>query len=442
MMMFRGSVMTGAASGAGVASGFRRNSALLLAVAVIASACDKVPLLAPTGSSISVTAPTTVLPVGGSTEITAFVMESSSTPVQNGTTVRFITNLGTVSPVETQTRNGVAITTFTGTTSGTASIRAVSGPAGAGTTTPPTTDPPTPSTGSSNVVTIAVGAAAVGTAGLSVRAVPATVPSTGGTVEVIATVLSTDGRLLSAVPVSFSASRGVLGSTLTATDERGEARTTLTTGETSTITARAGNATAATFEVTVRTGPSVTLVCGVTPTPAAPFCSNVSVGQLVTFVASRGTTTSSIVSSRLDFGDGQSVELGSLLGPVTVTHVYASTGDFTARLVATDTAGEQSTATQFVQVRGAAAGTVTLTLQQPSSSERRLRATATLNGVSSSEVLNYTFTFDGGTPATITTTSNTAEATYTTDGVKTVTVTVTLRDGRTATATAQFNVDI
>jgi len=118
----------------------RRVGVLVAAVsaAIVAGGCASVPLLAPTASTISMSAPIGVLPVGGSTEIQAFVAESGGTPVQNGTTVRFSTNLGTVNPVETQTRNGVAVTTFTGTTSGTAEIRATSGATGAGgTTTPP-----------------------------------------------------------------------------------------------------------------------------------------------------------------------------------------------------------------------------------------------------------------------------------------------------------------
>jgi len=422
MTMFRGKP---------VASGFSRKIALLIVAPLIATACDKVPLLAPTGSSITVTAPTSVLPVGGSTEITAFVMESSSTPVQNGTTVRFLTNLGTVNPVEAQTRNGVATTTFTGTTSGTASIRAVSGPAGSGAAPTTPTDPNTPATPStSNSVTIAVGAAAVGTAGLSVRAVPGSVPSTGGTVEVVATVLSTDGRLLAGVPVSFSASRGTLASTIAVSDDRGEARTTLTTSEASTITARAGNATAATFDVTVRTGPSITLTCAV---GATTNCANVTVGQLVTFAATRATTGSALTSARLDFGDGTSVSLGNLSSSVTVTHAYAAAGTYNAQLVATDVSGETATAVQVVQVRGVAGVTITTSV-----SSRTVTATATLDS-GSSDAVSYEWTFEGTTPNVVTTT-NQATFTYATTGTKTITVRVTLRDGRTATGSTSVTI--
>ena len=84
----------------------------ILALAILVAGCDKVPLLAPTSSTISVSAPTRVLPLGGSVEVTAMVLEQSGTPVQNGTTVLFTTSLGSVSPVEAQTRNGQAVTTW------------------------------------------------------------------------------------------------------------------------------------------------------------------------------------------------------------------------------------------------------------------------------------------------------------------------------------------
>src|ERR1700752_1733863 len=77
--------------------------AALVSAALVAVACDKVPLLAPTASTITVTASTRVLAVGGSTEVQAFVIESSGTPVQNGTTVRFTATLGTLIPIESQT---------------------------------------------------------------------------------------------------------------------------------------------------------------------------------------------------------------------------------------------------------------------------------------------------------------------------------------------------
>src|SRR5688500_9493213 len=109
------------------------NIIVLIAAAALTAACDKAQLLAPTQSTITVSAPTRVLPSNGTTPITAAVIEQAGTPVQNGTTVRFTTTLGRVDPVEVQTTNGLAITTFfAGPNSGIAEIQANSGAATGG----------------------------------------------------------------------------------------------------------------------------------------------------------------------------------------------------------------------------------------------------------------------------------------------------------------------
>src|SRR5688572_4221317 len=155
----------------------------LFCVALIAG-CDRAQLLAPTQSTIFVSAGTRVLPPNGSTEITAVVTEQAGTPVQNGTTVRFTTNLGRLDPVEAQTRNGVAVTTFfAANSSGLATVRALSGGATGG----------EGETGT-NSVDITVGAAAVET--VTLRANPGSVGPNGGTVELIATVVSATGQPL------------------------------------------------------------------------------------------------------------------------------------------------------------------------------------------------------------------------------------------------------
>ena len=105
----------------------RRLQQVLLG-AVIVTACDSAPLVAPIASTISVFSTATVLAPGGTAEISAIVIEEAGTPVHDGTVVRFSATLGTVDPVEAETRDGVALTTFTaGTTPGTAQIAATSG---------------------------------------------------------------------------------------------------------------------------------------------------------------------------------------------------------------------------------------------------------------------------------------------------------------------------
>src|ERR1700712_4011278 len=78
--------------------------AILLACAALPTlACEKVPLLAPGGSTITLTSTATALPANGATEIIAQVIEASGTPPHSGTVVTFTTTLGAVQPSEAET---------------------------------------------------------------------------------------------------------------------------------------------------------------------------------------------------------------------------------------------------------------------------------------------------------------------------------------------------
>src|SRR5262245_55072890 len=121
-----------------------RRSALYLSLACaiatlqFSSACDKVPLLAPTGTVITLFPAATTVPIDGQVEIVATVIENGTTtappptgatggtgasgggsttpttssssgagtPVQNGTVVSFTTTLGRIEPNEARTTNG------------------------------------------------------------------------------------------------------------------------------------------------------------------------------------------------------------------------------------------------------------------------------------------------------------------------------------------------
>ena len=265
--------------------------------------CDKMPLLAPTNSTVSVTSAASVLSAGGSAEVSAFVAESGGTPVQNGTVVRFTTTLGRVDPVEATTRNGLATTMFhAGDVSGVADVRATSGAIGG------TGSTGTGTTTASNAVQITIGAAAVET--IVVRANPASVDATGGNSELVASVVGAGGRALAGVPVTFSATEGQLTNGRVPTDEFGESRTTLVLGRipaasggtrpTARVTAAAGVKSA---EVTVTwrdalPTPSVTL--------AAVAETASTIGHRWTFTATvTGTdTTSQPVKYEWEFGNG------------------------------------------------------------------------------------------------------------------------------------------
>ncbi len=100
---------------------------------VVVVACERVPLTAPTSSTISVTVDQTTLPLNGQATVRAIVIESGGTPVHNGTQVVFSTTLGSFTPVEANTINGVATSVFSaGSISGTTAINAYSGGASTG----------------------------------------------------------------------------------------------------------------------------------------------------------------------------------------------------------------------------------------------------------------------------------------------------------------------
>src|SRR5712691_9177221 len=135
-------------------SGFRVLHVALGVLAMTTIACQRVALLAPAGSTITLTTLATTLPLSGTTNLIAQVIEPAGTPPQRGTLVTFTTSLGTIEPVEAETDPGgrVLVTFNAGTKSGTATITALSG----GVTT-----------GATGAIKIAVGAAGVSSIALT-----------------------------------------------------------------------------------------------------------------------------------------------------------------------------------------------------------------------------------------------------------------------------------
>lgn len=317
-------------------------------VFLAAVACDKVPLTAPTNSTITLTAPIRNLEFNGTTVITATVLESSGSAVQNGTTVRFSTNLGSVDPIEAQTTNGLATTTLhAGTVSGVAQVRATSGAAGGGSGTG--TGGTTVST---NVIDINVGAASA--ASVSLSASRTALPASGGTVTIIATVVDATGNRLRNVPVSFSSTSGTLSQSAASTDVNGEASIVLTAAAAATVTARVGagdSARTATVSITLATANSLAL-------SAAP--SPVTAGAPVTL-----TITSTVGSGNVapevsvDWGDGTSDQIGTVGSSRTAVHIYASAGNYTIRATGVG-GGEVAPASMPMVVNAPVANSLTL----------------------------------------------------------------------------------
>ena len=429
------------------------NFIVLLALAALATGCDKAQLLAPTQSTITVSAPTRVLPSNGTTPITASVIEQAGTPVQNGTTVRFTTTLGRVDPVEVQTTNGLAITTFfAGPNSGIAEIQANSGAATGGTGTG-TGNGGTATTGT-NVIRITIGAAAVNT--VSLRANPGSIGPNGGTVELIASVVGENGQALDGVLVTFNADQGSLGSTTGVTNSSGEARTTLTTSQQTVVTATAGTKTSSNVTVALRAGPVVTIACAPaagTGNCAAIQASTANNTATVIFTVTRPTGSSTLRAATIDFGDGTSQSLGNLAGgTATVTHTYDGPSDtanrtYTATVLATDINGESAASSTSVIVTPRSRQLNVTLVANPITPTPGVGVTVTLTatvtpaGAAGADLVQkYEWSFGDGSDAV--TSGATINHVYTSSGIKTATVTVTTSDGRTATGTTQFIIPV
>src|SRR5918994_95000 len=197
-----------------------------------ASACDKMPLLAPGGTVITIFPASTTVSLNGEIEIVATVIENGTTstppttptpptngggttnppatptttatsgagtPVQNGTLVSFTTTIGRVEPREARTQNGeVRVRFVAGGQSGTAIITAYSGGA------------------SGRLENFRGGTAAAQR--VVVTATPQTLGPAGGTTEVQARVEDTTGQGLAGVPVHFTADTGQLNPSTATTD--------------------------------------------------------------------------------------------------------------------------------------------------------------------------------------------------------------------------------
>jgi PKD repeat protein len=300
--------------------------AVCLAAAGLAS-CDKMPLSAPTESTITLYANSTTVGLNGSVDITATVIESSGTPVQNGTVVNFTTTLGTIEPNEARTNNGKAVAKLlAGTRSGTAEVRAFSGGISSG-------DP----------LAVTVGAAAAGK--VELLANPSALPAAGGVVQLTAVVSDAVGNRLAGVPVSFTTDAGVLSPSSAVSDGNGEARAALSTTAKARVTASVVGGTTssvtASLDIPVRVGPTVII-----SVPAASLVP----GVPAIFSVSVNSGGAAVRSATIEFGDGgkQSV---STSGLSTVTHVYTQSGTYIVTAEAIDTGGESARATASVSVQ-------------------------------------------------------------------------------------------
>jgi len=228
-----------------------------------------VPLTAPSGTVITLLPHTNILPVDGSADITAVVIENGSTGVasgtgtgtgtttgtptstaasvtvsgaaagqvvHDGTTVYFTTTLGRIEPSEATTTNGQVTVKLIGDgRSGVATVTAYSGAA---------------------MKTISVTVGSTAAARISVAASPQSLAPTGGTTTITATVQDNQGIAVPGVAVTFATTAGTISASSVSTDANGKATTTLNTNVPATVTATVvssgGNTLSATVSIAIQ----------------------------------------------------------------------------------------------------------------------------------------------------------------------------------------------
>lgn len=285
---------------------------------------------------MTLTVSNTSIPINGTAQVTAAVIESGGTAVHDGTMVTFVGAFGNFTPPEAATVGGVAKTIFTGTGSGTAKIGAFSGAAKA------------------TEVEVKVGGAAAGS--IAMRSEPATLPQGGGSTQIVAIVRDGSGNPLPIAPVNFTSDQGNLSATAAVTDANGEARVTLSTNRDTVVTANVIGTVTTTTTVRIISAPSVTIALATSSTTPA-------IGVTTNFIVSPVTVTggTSIQNVTVNWGDGSAEQhLGPISGPTNITHAFTNSGNYNVVATATDATGQRSTSTLSVNVQRIAP-TVTIT---------------------------------------------------------------------------------
>jgi adhesin/invasin len=384
------------------------SSLLLAVVSLIAAGCDSVPLTAPTESTITITSDRSVLPLNGTATLRAVVVESGGTMVHNGTVVTFAPTLGSVTPVEVETVNGVATAVFNaGSVSGKSVINAFSG-----------------GVATSTAAEITIGSAAASTIALS--ATPSSVSQSGGTVTVSALVMDASGNPLPGVNVTFSADTGQLSAVSALSDATGTARTQLTTTQTSKVTATAGAATKD-VTVTVTAAPTVTITALETGTVGVPVAITVS-------TAPANGTARQVQTLVVDFGDGSSETRSNVTGTIGFTHTYNSARGFTITATAVDVAGNTGVASKAIVIARQQLPTASISAPATTTVAAPIAVTFSGSATAPAQVVSAKVTLQDGTVIYSGSSANNFNYKFSGAGTYTLTGTVTDSNGNTATA--------
>lgn len=391
----------------------------LLTIGGIASAaCDKVPLVAPAGTVITLISTTNVLPINGSTDVIAVLIESGTTStgtggatggsagtaVHNGTLVTFTTSLGRIEPAEARTTNGrVTVKLTADGRSGKAVITAFSGSA-------------------TKTLEVTIGAAAAER--VLVTANPTSLPSIGGTSTISARVEDASGNPLLGVPVAFTTTSGTLSPVSAVTNDAGLASTTLVTNAAATVTATAGGK-AGTAALTLRSAATLTLgVPSGTTFVGAPVT--------VTVTPSSGAVISNVV---VNFDDGNVANLGTISSVSSAANAYDSEGIFVVRATGRDADGAAVGASGSLAIIGFSITAAA----SPSAGPLGTVTSFSVSGVPTTVPVHHV-DWDFGNGQTRTTNSLTTSHEYTQRGKYVVRVTVHFSEGPPRSATIEVSI--
>ncbi len=409
---------------------------IALGLFTFSSACDKVPLLAPGGTVITLFATSNTVPVNGEIEIVATAIENGTTRrhrrrrrrrppttprrrrrlrrhrrprrrrglARRSRTVRSLPlrrRSGELSRADARTHNGqVRVRFISSGQSGTATITAFSGGA------------------SGKLENLRVGTAAVERVLLS--ATPQVLPPGGGTTEIAARAEDVSGAGLPGVPVTFTADQGQSVPEQPTTDSNGVARTTLTATRNAMVTANVAGKTA-TVNVNLNPRTGVT-IAGPTTSVAAGDAGHVHGRRGNRSQHSGCRRSTSVTAAEARWARSARQRPCSTPTP--------RKGRFRVGATATEASGFQETVATFVTILPQQPPAVTI---QASSANPALNQTVIFTAVvtgATSTILRYEWNFgDGATPATSTSTGNRATASYRTLGTKIITVRVIQASG-------------
>ncbi|HSC27570.1 MAG TPA: hypothetical protein VLD67_09860 [Vicinamibacterales bacterium] len=305
---------------------FPADLAALAGLLVAASACEIGPknILAPTNATLTLSSPVEFIPINQGTTLRVTLLKQDGTPVQDGTEVVLTATLGQFDQRKVRTEGGAASAKYqAGGQVGVDQIEAASGSL-------------------KSQISLAIGSAAVSR--IQLLAEPLTLPPSGGEAALAALAISPTGVGVVGVPVRFETSAGsITPSDPVLTDGDGVARASLKTNTPATVRAQALNFRS--DEIAIRLRSPVDLII----TPSTPTAD---IGQSVVFNVTAMAGGQPVVGGlRVEFGDGQSADLGQIAGTATTSHAYNRDGGFNVTARFFEPGGQEVRSTIRMDVR-------------------------------------------------------------------------------------------